>query len=809
MTLRERPLMLVVDDDTALRLMMHATLQQAGFDVEEAGNCAEGLVAFERLRPDLVLLDVMMPDGDGFGVCRRIRDYDYGRDVPVVMVTGLDDTDSINRAYQSGATDFITKPINWAVVGHRIRYILRASHAMTDLKFSERRNRALLAAMPDLILRLDRDGRCMDYQLGSNNPWEAVLGSDPHAGLSRVLPEEQHAAVEAAVRAALRERGVQTLEFAAGGAADLLHLELRFTALDETEVLAIVRDISARKRVESTLRQWATVFESSADAIVVADAERRLLTVNRACLAMTGYDEAQLIGQSTALLFDGDEAFSESQRASLAEDGYWQGETWTRRRDGECFPTFTALTAVRSGDEVVNYILILSDITEKKAAEARIEYLAHRDVVTGLPNRSLFNYRVGIALAHARRTQTRLAVMFIDLDRFKNINESLGHGFGDRLLKIVAERLETSMREGDTVSRLGGDEFAMLLAEIDEDTAIAQAERVLNRIAQPYTLDGKVLQLSASIGISLFPGDGDDVETLVKNADAAMYLAKESGRNTYQFFLPELNKRALDRLNTESLLRNAIDRGELELHYQPQISVDGGIVVGCEALIRWRSPELGMVSPDRFIPLAEETGLILPIGEWIVATACAQIHAWQEAGLPRFPVAVNISAVQFEQRNFVRNLCEQVARSGVEPRWLELELTERMVMRDIEGVIGSLRELKEGGFTLSVDDFGTGYSSMSYLRRLPIDVLKIDQSFVRGMHGDRTSLAIVEAIVTLAKALGLRSIAEGVETEAELSHLRRLRCEYAQGYHFARPLPAAEMAPWLTAWNARRDKPHS
>lgn len=804
---RERPLMLVVDDEPALRLMLQATLQQAGFEVEEAACCAEGLAAFDRLRPDLVLLDVMMPDGDGFGVCRQIRERSYGRDVPVVMVTGLDDTDSINLAYQSGATDFITKPINWAVVGHRVRYILRASHAMTDLKFSERRNRALIAAMPDLILRLDRDGQYVEHQLGSSNPWEDVLGADVAAGLRRILPEAQRAAIVAAVRAALGERRVQTLEYCIGEGEATQYLELRFTALDEDEVLAVVRDISARKRGEATLRQWATVFESSADAIVVTDAEGRMLTVNRACLDMTGYDESELLGRTPQLLAapGASGAFSEAQRAGLREDGYWQGETWTRRRDGELFPTFTAITEVRSGGEVVNHILIFSDITEKKAAEARIDYLAHRDAVTGLANRTLFNYRVGVALAHCRRAEGRLAVMFIDLDRFKTVNDSLGHGFGDRLLKLVAERLETCLREGDTVARLGGDEFAMLLADIDDaDAAIVQAERILHRIAQPYLLDGKELRLSASIGISLFPEDGEDVETLGKNADSAMYLAKDSGRNNYQFYTPELNQRATERLNLENLLRNAIERGELELHYQPQVAVDGGAVVGCEALIRWRSPQLGLVSPDRFIPLAEETGLILPIGEWIVATACAQITAWNEAGLPRFPVAVNISAVQFEQRNFVRNLRDQVERSGVDTRWLELELTERMVMRDIEGVVGALRELKDAGFTLSIDDFGTGYSSMSYLRRLSIDVLKIDQSFVRGMHGDRASLAIVEAIVTLAKALGLRSIAEGVESEAELLHLRRLGCEFAQGYHFARPMPAAEIGPWLAAWDAKR-----
>ncbi len=808
MTLRDRPLMLVVDDDSALRLMMHATLEQSGFDVEEATNCAEGLEAFQRLRPDLVLLDVMMPDGDGFGVCRQIRSMGYGRDVPVVMVTGLDDTSSINVAYQSGATDFVTKPINWAVVGHRVRYILRASHAMTELKLSERRNRALISAMPDLILRLDRSGLCLDHQLGSNNPWEAFLAPVPTQSLKRLLPDEQRVAIQAAVTAALDERSVQSLEYAIGGNGEPMHLELRFTALDDAEVLAIVRDITARKRIEATLRQWGSVFESSADAIIVADARRHILTVNRACLRMTDYQETELVGQHPRLLSDPEHAASirDEQASSLSDYGYWQGEAWTRRKGGELFPTFTTITQVKGGGgEVVNFIIILSDITEKKNAEARIEYLAHRDAVTGLPNRSLFNYRLGVALAHSKRHRGQLAVMFIDLDRFKTINDSLGHAFGDKLLKIIAERLETCMREGDTVSRLGGDEFAMLLGNIHGvDDVIVQAERVLHKMEQPCTVEDQVLRLSASIGISLYPNDGEDADSLVKNADAAMYLAKDSGRNNYQFFTADLNARALERLNLESLLRKGIERNELELYYQPQIEVDSGELVGCEALIRWHSPELGMVMPNRFISLAEETGLILPIGDWIVRTACAQIKAWQAEGLPPMSVAVNISALQFEQKNFVRNLVEQVKQSGVEARWLELELTESMVMHDVEGVIGSLNELKEAGFTLAIDDFGTGYSSLSYLRRMPIDVLKIDQSFVRGMLADHALLAIVEAIVALAKALDLRCIAEGVESENELAHLRRLRCEHAQGYHFARPMPAGDMASWLRRWDEQR-----
>lgn len=811
MTVRERPLMLVVDDDSALRLMMQATLQQAGFDVEEACNCAEGIDAFQRLRPDLVLLDVMMPDGDGFGVCRQIRTLDYGHDVPVVMVTGLDDTDSINGAYQSGATDFITKPINWAVVGHRVRYILRASRAMSELKLSEGRNRALISAMPDLILRLDRSGACLDYQLGANNPWEAFLGSHPEQGLRRILADNQRMSLRRAVADTLVERKVQSLEYAIGAADDPQYLELRFTALDSAEVLAIVRDITARKRIESTLRQWGTVFESIADAIIVTDADRRMLTVNRACLRMSGYSESELRGHHPRMLADPEnvERLREVQLTALSKDGYWQGETWARRKSGELFPTFTSVTQVRNAHgEVVNYILILSDITEKKNAEARIEYLAHRDPVTGLANRSLFNYRLGVALAQCQRSHSKLAVLFIDLDRFKTINDSLGHAFGDKLLKIIAERLETCLRDGDTVSRLGGDEFAMLLASPDGiDDVIAQSERILKKLDQPCSVEDHELRISASIGISLYPEDGEDIESLVKNADAAMYLAKDSGRNNYQFFTADLNASAVERLNTESLLRTCVERNELELHYQPQVDADTGELVGCEALIRWRSPELGLVPPNRFIALAEETGLILPIGDWIVRCACEQLKHWQAQGLSPIPIAVNISAVQFEQKHFVRNLIQQVRDSGVDPHWLELELTESMVMRDVEGVVSALSELKAAGFTLAVDDFGTGYSSLSYLRRLPIDVLKIDQSFVRGMLDDRASLAIVETVVALAKAMGLRSIAEGVETEAELAHLRALHCEHAQGYFFAKPMLAGDFCRWRQQWQNRSSWP--
>jgi diguanylate cyclase (GGDEF)-like protein/PAS domain S-box-containing protein len=570
-------------------------------------------------------------------------------------------------------------------------------------------------------------------------------------------------------------------------------------------------DITDEKHAEEQLRLAGEVFESSGEAIVITDSDMRIVSVNPAFTTVTGYTSEDAVGQTPYSLSPG--IRSQEREREIWErvwhEGYWQGEVWDRRRNGDVYPKWLTVSVVRDANgRPVNYIEIFSDISERKEREERVRHLAHHDFLTDLPNRVLLNDRIMQAISLAERSHTQVAVMFLDLDRFKNVNDSLGHTMGDKLLQEVARRLRACMRASDTVSRQGGDEFVILMPDMDDAAHIAHAaQKVLDSVANPYAIDGHELVSTPSIGISVYPADGRDVESLLKNADAAMYHAKESGRNNYQFFTQDMNTRALERLSLERSLRRAVERGELRLHYQPQYDVRSGRIVGVEALIRWEHPDLGLLSPAKFIPFAEETGLILPVGEWVLREACRQNRAWQNQGLPSVRVAVNISAVQFRYSGFPLTVQAALAETGLESRWLELEVTESAIMKDQEDVgrvTDSLEHLKSLGLELAIDDFGTGYSSLSYLKRFPIDKLKIDQSFVRDISFDKDDAAITSAIIGLTRNLGLRTIAEGVETREQLDFLQAHGCDEAQGFLFSKPLTAEECAALLGSQASRQ-----
>lgn len=438
------------------------------------------------------------------------------------------------------------------------------------------------------------------------------------------------------------------------------------------------------------------------------------------------------------------------------------------------------------------------DITDRKRAEQRIEHQAYHDALTGLPNRALLMDRLSMAVAHARRHKGTIAVMFLDLDGFKLINDTLGHGFGDRLLQQVAERLSSCLREDDTVGRLGGDEFTLLLPDVARGEDAARiAQKVLDTVARPFDIDGHELFMTTSIGVGLYPGDGDDAGSLLKNADAAMYRAKETGRNNYQLFTPAMNERAASRLSLESGLRRAIERGEFVLHYQPQAALSDRSLVGVEALVRWRHPERGLVGPGEFIPLAEETRLILPLGQWILETACRQATLWDEAGLSGFRVAVNVSGRQFQQQDVLQVVGQALQAARLDPRRLDLEITESAAMQNLELTVAMLRGLREMGVRISVDDFGTGHSSLSRLKRLPLDAVKIDQAFIHDLSVSQSDRAIVKGIIQMAHGLGLHVIAEGVETEGQADFLREQGCDEMQGYLLGKPCPAEDLVEAL------------
>ncbi len=572
------------------------------------------------------------------------------------------------------------------------------------------------------------------------------------------------------------------------------------TASGQKLIQCVFRDIRQRRRDEMELKRAALVFETSQELILLTDADSRIISVNQVFEEMTGYTPDEVIGKNPSLLSSGrhtPEFYAEMWQA-VNSKGKWQGEVWNRRKSGDVFPVWLTISAYRDANgKVLNYVGVSSDISERVAAQERIRQLAYFDSLTNLPNRRLLQDRAEQALASAEREKKQIALLFVDLDHFKTINDSLGHSAGDALLSEVARRLQSCVRRMDTVARLGGDEFVVLLTDVTIEGATEVARKLIYRVARPYQIENHELRVTPSLGISVFPQDGRDFESLLKHSDTAMYRAKESGRNAYQFFASEMNVAALERLTLENSLRQGIERGEFVLHYQPQIDLASGRIVGAEALVRWRHPQLGLVPPGKFIPVAEVSGLIVMIGEWVLGEACRQNCAWQQAGLPAISIAVNISAVQFRSGRIEDNVAAVLADTGLAPELLELELTEGIVMVGANATVETLQRISDMGVKLAIDDFGTGYSSLSYLKRFPIDRLKIDQSFVRDIVTDTDDWAISSAIISMGHSLRLKVIAEGVEHVEQLEMLRRQGCDEVQGYYFSVPLPADDFAVLL------------
>jgi diguanylate cyclase (GGDEF)-like protein/PAS domain S-box-containing protein len=696
----DRHRVLIVDDDAGGRRLTKATLMRAGFETSEAADGAQALEAMRELLPDLVLMDVSMPVMDGFTCCAELRKLPGGQRVPVVMMTGLDDVQSIERAFEVGATDFITKPINWPILSHRVRYMLRASAAINQLKQNQRR-----------LSNAQRIGEMGDWE------WDVRQG--------RVSASEQ------AWRIFGRESGLG--------------------ALEDDQFLTTVHE---------------------------EDIERVRLACERA-------------------IANGDDFAIEHrvvQRGGVLRHVHQQVEVIEQDEQGR---------ALRLAGAV-------HDITRRKDAEEQVRRLAYFDTLTGLPNRLLFTEQLIKAVAHAERHGQQLAVLFIDLDDFKRVNDTLGHGAGDELLKQIGARLAGSIRDLDsvthgsfgddinTIARLGGDEFIVLLNNVEQHVTGSVARRLVTALAEPVMVQGTELYVSCSVGVATYPGDGNDIETLLMNADTAMYRAKEAGRGGFQFYDRSMNARARERLHMETLLRHAVERDEFVLHYQPRIELATGRIVGAEALIRWQHPERGLLPPKEFIPLAEEAHLVIPIAEWVIGAVCKQISAWQASGLRAIPVAVNLAAPHLRERA-LPELVERVLREHALPSsLLEIEVTESILMNDPELSLANARRLAELGVRLSIDDFGTGYSSLSYLKRLPIASLKIDQSFVRDIATDPDDAAIITAIIAMAHSLNLRVVAEGVETEAQRSFLKAHHCDEFQGFLVSHAVNAAEFARSLT-----------
>ena len=667
----------------------------------------------------------------------------------------------------------------------------------------------LIETIPGPLFYKDKECR----YVGCNSAFTKILGRTHEAILGKtaydITPSDLALQHEQTDRALLLSSGSQfyesQIENTDGTRRDVMIHKASFTRPDGSidGLVGVMLDITERKQMETRLKLSATVFDSTADGVTITTTDGSIIAVNRAFSEITGYKEEEVIGKNPRFLQSGlqDKAFYTRMWQAVLHLGRWRGEIWNKRKDGSIFPELLTISTVRNEAGLIEHLVgVFSDITALKDSQEALDFQAHHDSLTSLPNRLLLEDRISKAIQRALRHKQQLALLFIDLDRFKNINDTLGHHVGDIVLCETARRFVDIVRESDSVARLGGDEFVILLENIATQKAIALiADKILDDLHRPIPIDGQEFFIGASIGISCFPQDGEDYPTLLKHADVAMYRAKERGRNTYEFFAHEPDAFSLDNLRLEADIRYALDRDELLVYFQPQFSLKNGRLTGAEALVRWRHPGRGMVSPGQFIPLAEESGLIVPMGEWILRHACTYWAEWHHAGLAPGTLAVNVSGIEFRRGRVRESVEATLAATHLPPQNLELEITESAIMNQADSSIKALHSLRDIGVQLAIDDFGTGYSSLSYLKRLPLNKLKVDQSFVRGLPNDTDDAAITRAIIALAHSLQLTTIAEGVETEEQRQFLISAGCDEMQGFLLGRPIPASDFLALLKA----------
>ena len=684
----------------------------------------------------------------------------------------------------------------------------------SEISATQNKLQATLDAIPDLIFELGLDGTCYDYRAPTRHtsqvPGERLIGRQ----VAQVFPPLATQTVLGALQEALqagRSDGHQVEVLLPGEsrptwfAISVAHKPEDTVGPSEPRFIVLARDITRPKQAESDLRVAATAFNAQ-QGMAITGTDKLIVRVNPAFTAITGYSAEEAVGRSLNFLNSGrhESSFYAEMWATVIATGFWQGEVWNRRQNGEIYPDMRTVTAVKTDDgAITHYVNTFADVTERKAAEDEIRSLAFYDALTHLPNRRLLLDRLRQSLLASARSGHAGALQFIDLDNFKTLNDTLGHDMGDLLLQQVAERLRHSVREADTVARLGGDEFVVMAEGLSatRETAASQAralgEKILAALNLPYRLAEREYHITPSIGVALYSGSQATTDEVLKHADLAMYQAKAAGRNTLRFFNPGMQAVVNARVALEADIRVALAGQQFALHYQPQIN-SAGQIWGAEALLRWNHPVRGMISPAEFIPVAEETGLILPLGDWVLKTACTQLVAWAgDARLRHLSLAVNVSARQFRQQDFSEHVLGLVAGMGVHAQRLKLELTESLLVNDVEDTIAKMTVLKQHGVGFSLDDFGTGYSSLSYLKRLPLDQLKIDQSFVRDLLTDPNDAAIARTVIALGHSLGLAVIAEGVETEPQRAFLASQGCDAYQGYLFSRPLPAPDFGEWL------------
>ncbi|MFZ2269251.1 MAG: EAL domain-containing protein [Azonexus sp.] len=815
--------LLVEDNPDDARLILDALATKVGqvFAVETLTRLADVLERLGRAPVDVVLLDLTLPDARGVTIFDRVRLL--APEALILILSAADDEKNARLAVQCGADDYLIKghvDAHW--LPRALHYLSERKAGREALRESEARFRTMSDAAPLGIFVSDAQGGCVytnaAYHEISGLSLEETLGTNWSMA---VHPDDRQRIVIAWRDAVRNQEAFQAEVRFLRRDGKMVWTRLNAAAMRDGWTLRgriqIVEDITGRKAAEEELKQMQdALFEekeraqvtlnSIGDAVLTTNLQANVTYLNLVAEAMTGWSMESALGRPLSEVFHVVDEKTRSAVASpveraIAEDRVvgLAADSLLIRRDGSEAAIEDSSAPIHDRDgKVAGAVIVFHDVSASRAMAQKMSHLAQHDFLTGLPNRVLLTERLTRAIGQAQRHHKQLALLFLDLDYFKNINDSLGHVIGDQLLQSVAQRLVAGVRTTDTVCRQGGDEFVILLAEIERPQDAAQvAEKLLGSLVLPHKVEGHELHVTISIGISIYPNDGNNAETAIQNADTAMYYAKSNGRNNYQFFTGDMNTRAVQRLLIENSLRRALKMNEFELYYQPKMEIASGRMCGAEALLRWLDPDTGMVYPNYFIPIAEECGLIVPIGRWVLREACRQIRAWLDAGLPAVPVSVNISAVEFRHVNFLAGVADILKETGLPPGYLELELTESILMHEAESSVVVLESLKAMGLKLAIDDFGTGYSNLSYLNRFPIDTLKIDQSFVRDIATNADSATIVSAVISMGQKLKQQVIAEGVETLDQLAFLRAEQCDGGQGFLFSSPISAGSFTNLL------------
>ncbi len=819
---------LLVEEEPSVAGPIREALAAPGdgqFRVTWVTRLADALARLRGKDFEAVLLDLRLPDGQGLEAFDQV--IGAAPNAVILLLSSAADEQAAREAVRRGAYDHLPKrhvDAHW--LPRAMRYAIADKAARDALLNSEARFRAMSDASPLGIFVSDSQARCIytnaAYQKISGLSFEQALGTN----WARAIHPQDRRHVLAEWRAAVRSRAPFQTEFRfRRGDGSVVWTRVNSAAMghgiEPHGHVQTVEDITERKSTEAVLRaaeealfaekeRAQVTLNSIGDAVLTTDLQGNVTYLNLVAETMTGWSRDEALGRPVAEVFRIVEGATRQSAANPMQRAIDDDEIVGLaadcvliRRDGSESPIEDSAAPIHDREgRVAGAVMVFHDVSQSRAMAQKMCHLAQHDVLTGLPNRSLLTERISRAIGLAHRHGKQVGILFLDLDHFKHVNDSLGHGTGDQLLQSVAARLTACVRATDSVCRQGGDEFVILLSEIEHaEDAAHIAETVGAAFALPHSIGEHQLHATLSIGISVYPDDGGDADALVQSADTAMYHAKSAGRNNYQFYRTEMNTRAVRRLFVQGKLRRALERAEFLLHYQPQIDLASGALTGAEALIRWLDPDLGLVYPKQFVPIAEECGLIVPIGQWALREACAQVRSWLDSALPAVPVAVNISAHEFRHKDFLEGLALILRQTGLAPRYLELELTESCLMHDIPSSMAVLQELRTMGVRLAIDDFGTGYSSLSYLKRFPIDTLKIDQSFVHDIATDTDDANIICAMIAMGANLRQRVIAEGVETREQLAFLRTRRCPQGQGFHLSRPLCAEDFARLLAAGN--------